>query len=95
MARVPPESEFAGVAGQMFPRNVVPGTDDGPFEQGKERLRSVGRGARTIRVRLLVFAPRVIDRPMGLPGLQGVFVARMLVRVHNGLWADAFRQGRP
>jgi hypothetical protein len=36
LTRVPPESEFVGISGQVFPRNMMPGSNDGTFEQRKE-----------------------------------------------------------
>jgi hypothetical protein len=36
LTRVPPETEFIRISEQVFPRNMVPGANDGPFEQRKE-----------------------------------------------------------
>ena len=42
LAFVPARVECSGPAGQIFPKKILPGTDDGPFFDGKERLGSVG-----------------------------------------------------
>src|SRR5215471_14243738 len=54
MARVPAEREFVGISGQVLPRNMMPSSNDGAFEQRKEGFSGIGRSPRTILVLALV-----------------------------------------
>src|ERR1700756_2770406 len=58
----------------MLAGNVMPGSHDGAFEQGKEGFGGFGRSPGPIRVLALIFSARVIDRLMCFPLLQWVFV---------------------
>src|SRR6478609_10212613 len=95
MPRVPAEGKFVGIFSQMLAGDVMPGANHSALEQGEERFGSVRRSPRTVWVLALIFAPRVIHSLMCFPVFQRVLVAGVLVGIDDGVFAHAFRQGRP